>query len=92
MLDSSGSLLATDGLSSRQYGLGGELGLIVMKNLRIAGGYNLFGFTDKDLNTFGTTRKGAYLELGFKFDESLFGLGATPAPCENACRTGGKDE
>ncbi|MFN8666215.1 MAG: hypothetical protein U0164_03335 [Gemmatimonadaceae bacterium] len=87
-----GSLLATDGLSSRQYGLGGELGLIVMKNLRIAGGYNLFGFTDKDLNTFGTTRKGAYLELGFKFDESLFGLGATPAPCEDACRTGGKDE
>ncbi|MCC6931569.1 MAG: DUF11 domain-containing protein [Gemmatimonadaceae bacterium] len=87
-----GSLLATDGLSSRQYGLGGELGLIVMKNLRIAGGYNLFGFTDKDLNTFGTTRKGAYLELGFKFDESLFGLGATPAPCETACRTGGKDE
>jgi len=87
-----GSMLATDGLSSRQYGLGGELGLIVMKNLRIAGGYNLFGFTDKDLNTFGTTRKGAYLELGFKFDESLFGLGASPAPCDNACRTGGKDE
>ena len=58
-------------------GSGGELGLLVMKNLRVAAGYNLFGFTDKDLNTFGTTRKGAYLELGFKFDESLFGLGGT---------------
>ncbi len=70
-----GSLLASDGFSSRRYGLGGELGLIVLKNLRVAGGYNFFGFTDKDLNTFGTTRKGAYLELGFKFDESMFGLG-----------------
>ena len=87
-----GSLLATDGLSSRQYGLGGELGLLVMKNLRVAAGYNLFGFTDKDLNTFGTTRKGAYLELGFKFDESLFGVGGSPAaPCDNACRSGKED-
>lgn len=86
-----GSLLATDGLSSRQYGLGGEVGLLVMKNLRIAGGYNLFGFTDKDLNSFGTTRKGAYLELGFKFDESLFGVGGNATPCESACRSGTKE-
>lgn len=86
------SLLATDGVSSRQYGLGGEVGLLVMKNLRIAGGYNLFGFTDKDLNTFGTTRKGAYLELGFKFDESLFGVGGNTSPCESACRSGTKED
>jgi uncharacterized repeat protein (TIGR01451 family) len=87
-----GSMLVSEGFASRRYGLGGELGLLVMRNLRIAGGYNLFGFTDKDLNTFGTTRKGAYLELGFKFDESLFGMGGTAAPCEQACKTGGKDE
>lgn len=86
------SVLFSDGFSSRQYGLGAELGLIVMKNLRIAGGYNIFGFTDKDLNTFGTTRKGLYLDLGFKFDESLFGLGTPAAPCDNACRAGGKEE
>lgn len=87
------SVLFSDGFSSRQYGLGAELGLIVMKNLRIAGGYNIFGFTDKDLNTFGTTRKGLYLDLGFKFDESLFGLGGSgAAPCDNACRAGGKEE
>ncbi|MEP7380811.1 MAG: hypothetical protein ABI910_03950 [Gemmatimonadota bacterium] len=86
------SVLFSDGYSSRQYGLGAELGLIVMKNLRIAGGYNVFGFTDKDLNTFGTTRKGLYLDLGFKFDESLFGLGSGAAPCDNACRAGGKEE
>ncbi len=87
-----GSVLATDGFGSRSYGLGGELGVIMLRNLRIAGGYNLFGFTDKDLNTFGTTRKGAYLELGFKFDESLFGLGGNETPCDNACRAGGKKE
>jgi len=87
-----GSLLASDGFSSRRYGLGGELGLIVLRNLRVAGGYNLFGFTDNDLNTFGTTRKGAYLELGFKFDESLFGLGGSQVPCDNACRAGEKKE
>ncbi|MCC6769990.1 MAG: DUF11 domain-containing protein [Gemmatimonadaceae bacterium] len=86
------SVLMSDGFSSRRYGLGAELGLIVMKNLRVAGGYNVFGFTDKDLNSFGTTRKGLYLDLGFKFDESLFGLGAGAAPCDNACRAGGKDE
>jgi hypothetical protein len=85
-----GSILASDGFSTRRYGVGGELGLILIKNLRVAGGYNLFGFTDKELNTFGTTRKGAYLELGFKFDESLFGLGTTGVPCDNACRDGGK--
>ncbi|MGQ0646599.1 MAG: DUF7507 domain-containing protein [Gemmatimonadaceae bacterium] len=71
-----GSLLASNGIANRQYGLGGELGVILVKNLRIAGGYNVFGFTDKDLDSFGTTRKGAYFELGFKFDESLFGVGA----------------
>jgi uncharacterized repeat protein (TIGR01451 family) len=71
------STLFSDGFADRRYGLGGELGLILMKNLRVAGGYNLFGFTDKDLNSMGTTRKGPYLELGFKFDESLFGIGGT---------------
>ncbi|MCC6317393.1 MAG: DUF11 domain-containing protein, partial [Gemmatimonadaceae bacterium] len=72
-----GSLLTSDGFADRRYGLGGELGLILMKNLRVAGGYNLFGFTDRDLNSFGTTRRGPYVELGFKFDEALFGAGAT---------------
>lgn len=70
------SSLFSDGFSDRSYGLGGEVGVVVLKNMRLAGGYNLFGFTDKDLNSFGTTRKGPYLELGFKFDESLFGLGS----------------
>jgi hypothetical protein len=87
------SVLFSDGFSDRRYGVGGELGIIVLKNLRIAGGYNLFGFTDRDLNTFGTTRKGPYLELGFKFDEGLFGIGNEPRPAGgNAGRDGGNRE
>lgn len=81
------SSLFNDGFADRRYGLGAELGLIVMKNLRVAAGYNLFGFRDKDLDSFGTTRKGPYLELGFKFDETLFGLVSKAA---NAVRNGGK--
>ena len=74
------------GAARRQYGLGGEAGVIVMRNVRIAGGYNLLGFTDRDLSSFRTTRRGAYIEFGFKFDEGLFGLGASEVPA--ASRTG----
>ncbi|MFN8571509.1 MAG: hypothetical protein U0132_05580 [Gemmatimonadaceae bacterium] len=87
-----GSMLFSNGVSSRSYGLGGELGMILMTNMRVAAGYNLFGFKDKDLNTFGTTRKGPYLELGFKFDESLFGVRTAESPCSAACQTGGRRE
>ena len=72
------SALAGGGEADRLYGLGGELGVVVMKNVRIAGGYNLFGFTDRDFSSFGTTRRGAYVEFGFKFDEGLFGAGGSP--------------
>jgi hypothetical protein len=70
------SVLFGDGPANRKYGLGGEAGVVVMRNVRVAGGYNVFGFTDRDLSSLGTTRRGAYVELGFKFDEGLFGLGA----------------
>jgi uncharacterized repeat protein (TIGR01451 family) len=74
------SWLISDGNAARQYGLGFEVGRIVMKNLRLAAGYNLFGYRDRDLSAFGYSMKGAYLDFAFKFDESLFGRGSTPAP------------
>ena len=67
-----GSLLGSDGFSQRRYGAGGELGVVVMKNLRLAAGYNVFGFTDRDFESLGYTQKGLYLDIGFKFDEALF--------------------
>ncbi|MFN8582295.1 MAG: hypothetical protein U0163_15145 [Gemmatimonadaceae bacterium] len=83
-----GSLLFTDGWSQRKYGLGAELGWVMATNLRVAAGYNIFGFTDKDLNGLGTTRKGPYLEFGFKFDEALFGARSPEAPCSAGCQRG----
>ncbi|HEV7993768.1 MAG TPA: SdrD B-like domain-containing protein [Gemmatimonadaceae bacterium] len=67
------SVLGSDGFGRRNYGTGAELGVLAMRNLRVAGGYNLFGFTDQDFNSLGYTQRGPYLDLGFKFDESLFG-------------------
>ena len=68
-----GSIMGTSGFSQRRYGLGAEVGRVVMRNLRLAGGYNVFGFTDRDFESMGYTKRGPYLEFGFKFDEALFG-------------------
>jgi uncharacterized repeat protein (TIGR01451 family) len=82
-----GSVLGNGGFGSRRYGAGGELGLIVMRNLRLAGGYNVFGFTDRDFASLGYTQRGAYLEFGFKFDESLFkSTGSSTAQATGAAR------
>jgi hypothetical protein len=60
-----------DGFSSRRYGLGAELGLIVMKNLRVAGGYNVSASPTRTSIRSAPPARGLYLDLGFKFDESL---------------------
>lgn len=50
-----------------------ELGRILVKNLRAAVGYNVFGFRDGGLVGDGSqTDHGLYLHLGFKFDEDAF--------------------
>ena len=64
------SLLSSGG---RQYGVGFELGRIVVTNMRVAAGYNVFGFRNRDLTSDGaTTDRGFYLHFGFKFSEELF--------------------
>ncbi len=68
------SLFSGNGESS-QYGLGAELGLIVAGNVRLAGGYNVFGFRDEDLVGGTLTDHGFYIHLGVKFDESILGGG-----------------
>jgi uncharacterized repeat protein (TIGR01451 family) len=66
--------------SRRTDGLGAELGFVVLKNLRLAGGYNAFGFHDLDFASLERTDKGPFVAFGFKFDEGLFGGGKAPAP------------
>lgn len=74
-----GSVMGDGGFSTRRYGLGAEVGVVPMRNVRIAGGWNAFGFTDRDFASLGATQRGPYLEFGIKFDESLLGGGA-PGP------------
>jgi len=60
---------------SIHYGVGPEVGLTVMKNIRLGFGYNVFGFHDRDLSAEQYTAPGFYVALRMKFDEALFGLG-----------------
>jgi large repetitive protein len=57
---------------SRQLGFGAETGYLVANNLWLSLGWNVFGFTDRDLSAQDHTQRGAYLRLRFKFDEATF--------------------
>jgi uncharacterized repeat protein (TIGR01451 family) len=68
------------GTTSRQYGVGLEVGYNVATNLWVSAGYNFFGYKDTDLAQGDYTVKGPYVRLRYKFDESAFGdLGQAPA-------------
>jgi len=64
------------GEGDRQYGLGIEAGLRLSQSLRLGVGYNWFGFSDEDLALDEYTDRGFFIDLGWAFDETLFGLGA----------------
>jgi large repetitive protein len=57
---------------SRQLGFGAEAGYLVANNLWLSLGWNVFGFTDRDLTAQDHTQRGGYLRLRFKFDETAF--------------------
>ncbi len=61
-----------------QSAYGAEVGAIVQANLRVAVGYNVTGFSDRDMTASEYTAQGVYLRLRFKFDEDLF-KGGDPA-------------
>ncbi len=66
------SLLANSDFTTKDYGLGVEAGFLVATNLRLAAGFNFFGYDDQDLVSNNYTQKGAYLGFSYKFDERLF--------------------
>ena len=57
---------------ARQYAVGVEAGYQLQQNLWVSAGYNVRGFSDKDLSASEYTNRGVYLRLRFKFDEDLF--------------------
>lgn len=71
------SFMTDAGFGSKDYGAGLEVGYVVKRNLRLAVGFNVFGFEDRDLAASNYTRKGIYLGFSYKFDERLF-RGLTP--------------
>jgi large repetitive protein len=74
-----GSTIVGRGASPTYYGLGLELGFMVMENLWLSGGYNFYGYLDEDFANGDYTNKGAYVRLRYKFDEDVFGK-QTPTP------------
>lgn len=66
------STLLSNGVQSKYYGLGVEIGFMVMENLWLSAGYNVFGYRDDDLTSGEYTNKGAFVRLRYKFDEDLF--------------------
>lgn len=65
-----GSLMWS-GVGGRQYAVGGELGALLRDNLWLSFGYNLLGFTDRDMIAVEQTSRGGFIRLRMKFDENL---------------------
>ena len=72
------SALGNATFSNRQFGLGAEVGYLLDKNLWLSGGYNFFGFKDRDLAPDNSTDRGFFIRFRYKFDEDLF-KGLRPA-------------
>lgn len=63
--------LCSGDLRSCKYGLGNEVGYLLTTNLWLSGGFNYFGFYDKDLSGEDYTNPGFFMRMRFKFDEHL---------------------
>ena len=59
---------------SFHFGVGPEFGYRIRDSVRIACGYNFFGFRDRDLSSEQYTDHGVYFALRLMFDETLMGL------------------
>ncbi|NNF04784.1 MAG: hypothetical protein HKN17_09985, partial [Rhodothermales bacterium] len=79
-IGATGRSLFDAGFESVTWGFGGEVGALVVDNLRVAAGYNVFGFRDEELSIDAQTDRGFHVHIGFKFDESLFGIGRPNTP------------
>lgn len=67
------------GNGATESAVGVEVGYMAWKNLWISVGYNLKGFSARDLAGDAHTMKGAYLRVRYKFDETLLDAGSEAA-------------
>jgi hypothetical protein len=69
-----GAMLTVASGGGRRFGLGAEIGRRIVDDLRLAVGYNVFGFRDRHIRDTEYTLRGVYLRLDLKFDERLLGV------------------
>ncbi len=60
-------------IGGRRYAVGGEIGALLRANLWLSVGYNVTGFTDRDMIAVEQTARGGFVRLRMKLDEQLFG-------------------
>jgi uncharacterized repeat protein (TIGR01451 family) len=80
------------GNNQAEHAVGVEVGYLAVKNLWLSLGYNIKGFNAPELAGEAYTRRGLYVRMRFKFDETLLGTEAavTPvAPVGSAVPAGG---
>ncbi len=65
-------VLANRGFANRQYGVGAEVGYLVVDNVWFSVGYNITGFRDVDLIDSNYSARGFFIRIRAKFDENLF--------------------
>jgi len=66
-----GSSLFSYGFNQVHYGLGVETGYLMQANLWVSLGYNMFGYSDKEMVLNQYTDQGFFLRLRYKFDENV---------------------
>lgn len=85
-----GRSLFSGGFTQSRFGFGAEAGVRLPGDLRLAAGYNVFGFRDDVAAGDEYTDRGPYVQLALQFDEGLWSDrgragGAAKRDCE--CRT-----
>lgn len=66
-------------LRQNRFAIGPEAGVVLGKNLTLGVGYNVTGFRDDDFAADGSTARGFFVRVRFKFDEDLLPGHADPA-------------
>ena len=65
-----GSVLAASATKTSAYAIGPSVGFSPRKNVWMSAGYNFTGFDDRDFEDAAYSRKGAFMKLRMKLDQS----------------------
>lgn len=78
--------LMTTGNDDQRYLAGAGVNYRIMKNVRVAAGYNIAGTSDNDLDPNGAYAQGGYVGLQLKVDEDMFDWLADKPDKDKGCR------